>query len=212
MFNQAVKQEVETIMAMTRERFEQGMTLERYVAQMTQNREAFEVNLARAEVRPEDVAFFRELPHAINTVVITEDWCGDALANVPLLARVAELTGKLNLRFFLRDQNLDLADGYLKEGKYRSVPVFVFFDEDMRELGHFIERPAQATAEMQAATAKLVEEHPELTDLGNSWEAMSEESKKLRLRALGELRQQRGGAWTGFLLDDIERLLNPAVA
>lgn len=198
-------------MAITRERFDRGMTLEQYKDQMTQNRETFAANEAAAVVRPEDVAFFNGLSEAINTLIITEDWCGDALANVPVLAKLAERTGKLNLRLFLRDQNLDLADQYLKEGKFRSVPVFVFFDQEMRELGHFIERPAQATAEMQAATDVLVAAHPELPDLGGSFDTMSDASKALRFKSLRELRQQRGAAWTNMLLDDVKALLGAHV-
>jgi Thioredoxin len=195
-------------MAITRERFEQGMTVEQYSAQMTQNRETFEANLAQAALRPEDIAFFERLPQPINTLVLTEDWCGDALANVPVLAALAERTDKLNMRLFLRDQNLDLADQYLKEGKFRSVPVFVFFDQHMRELGHFIERPARATAEMSEATARLAAEHPELPDLAGPYDALGEEAKALRLQSSRELRQRRAGAWTGMLLDDIEQLLS----
>ncbi|SRR5487761_1898260 len=195
-------------MAMTRERFEQGMTTEQYKAQMTQNQEAFEANMAAAAVRPEDIAFFERLAQPVNVLIITEDWCGDALANAPVLAKLADLTGKLTLRYFLRDQNLDLADNYLKEGKYRSVPVFVFFDQEMRELGHFIERPAQVTAEMQAVTARLVAEHPELSDLGGSFDTMSDAAKKLRIQSLGELRKQRGAAWTAMLIEEIEQLLS----
>jgi hypothetical protein len=34
-------------------------------------------------------------------------------------------------------------DQYLKKGLYRSIPVFVFFDEHMNEVARFIEsRPA----------------------------------------------------------------------
>ncbi len=47
-------------MAITRERFDQGMTLEEYKAQMTQNREAFAANEAAVILRPEDVAFFEQ--------------------------------------------------------------------------------------------------------------------------------------------------------
>ncbi|HEU5346325.1 MAG TPA: thioredoxin family protein [Ktedonobacterales bacterium] len=195
-------------MAITHERFEQGLTVEQYIAQMTQNRDTFERNQAQAALRPEDVAFFERLPQSINTLIITEDWCGDALANVPVLAALAERTGKLNLRLFLRDQNLDLADQYLKEGKYRSVPVFVFFDQQMRELGHFIERPADATAEMRAATERLAAEHPELPDLTASFDTLSDEARRLRAQSLRELRASRSAAWTAMLLDDIERLLS----
>lgn len=195
-------------MSITRERFEQGLTVEQYIAQMTQNREKFESNLAQAALRPEDIAFFERLPQPINVLVLTEDWCGDALGNVPVLAALAKRTGKLHLRLFLRDQHLDLADQYLKEGKYRSIPVFVFFDQQMRELGHFIERPADATAEMQAATAQLAAAHPELPDLAGSFDALGEEAKALRAQSSRELRQRRAGAWTAMLLDDIEQLLS----
>lgn len=195
-------------MTVSRERFEQGMTVEQYKAQMKQNRDTFEANETSATVRPGDVTFFNGLAQPVNALVITEDWCGDALANVPVLAKLAEQTGKLNVRVFLRDQNLDLADQYLKEGKYRSVPVFVFFDQDMRELGHFIERPDAATAEMQADSMKLAEAHPELSDIGGSFDNMSDASKQLRMQSLRELRKQRGAAWTEMLLDDIKRLLS----
>jgi hypothetical protein len=195
-------------MAISRERFEQGMTPEQYKAQMKQNQEKFVANEAAATVRPEDLAYFIGLPQPINALILTEDWCGDALANVPVLLSLANQTGKLNLRLFLRDQNLDLADQYLKEGKYRSVPVFVFFDQDMRELGHFIERPAQATAEMQAAISDLIATHPELTDLSGSLDTMSEASKRLVMHSYSALRQTRGAAWSEMLLDDIKRLLS----
>ena len=195
-------------MSVSRERFEQGMTVEQYKAQMKQNRDTFEANETSATVRPEDVAFFNGLAQPVNALVITEDWCGDALANVPVLAKLAERTGKLNVRVFLRDQNLDLADQYLKEGKYRSVPVFVFFDQEMRELGHFIERPDAATAEMQADSVRLAGAHPELSDIGDSFDNMSDASKQLRMQSLRELRKQRGAAWTEMLLDDIKRLLS----
>ncbi len=41
---------------------------------------------------------------------------------------------------FLRDANPDVMDQYLKRGLYRTIPVFVFFDEHMNELGRFMER------------------------------------------------------------------------
>ncbi len=129
-------------MAFTRERFEQGMTYEEYKAQMTRNRDRFEENEQTVTLPAEDLSFFRQLPEMLHVLVLAEDWCGDVIANVPVLGRLAAESGKLNLRLFLRDQNLDLMDQYLKEGVHRSIPTFVFFSEDFRELGHWIERPA----------------------------------------------------------------------
>ncbi|MFN8444028.1 MAG: SelT/SelW/SelH family protein [Caldilineaceae bacterium] len=129
-------------MAITQERFEQGLTYQAYKEQMTRNRERLEHNEQTVELTGEDVAFFSNLAAPVNVVAIAEDWCGDVINNLPVLAHLAEISKKLNVRVFLRDQNLDLMDQYLKEGKYRSIPVFALFDHNFTELGHFIERPA----------------------------------------------------------------------
>src|SRR4051794_24668777 len=121
-------------MAVTRERFEQGMTYDQYKAQMTRSQDKFEENERRLKLRPEDVEAFRRLPEPLNVLVIAEDWCGDVIANLPVLGRLAQESGKLNLRVFLRDQNEDLMNQYLYQGKYKSIPTCVFFDPNFRQL------------------------------------------------------------------------------
>lgn len=199
-------------MAITSERFMQGLTIEQYKAQMTRNQEAFQTNEEQTIIRPSDHEFFARLSQPINVVVLAEDWCGDVIANVPVLAKLAKETGKLNLRIFPRDQNLDLADQYLKEGKFRSIPVFVFFDQQMHELGHFIERPARATAEMGAVRQRLAAEYPELADPEKSLEHLSEETRKAYLAETRKLREERKQAWNEMLLDEIEAILSQTAA
>ncbi len=149
-------------MAVTRERFEQGMTYDEYKAQMTRNKERFEQTEARFEPDAETVALLRRLPGTINVLVLAEDWCGDVINNLPLLGKLAQASGgKLNLRIFLRDQNDDLMSQYLNQGKFKSIPVFAFFDENMRQIGVFIERPASVTAERDRRRRALFAEHPE---------------------------------------------------
>ena len=46
----------------------------------------------------------------------------------------------VEMRIFLRDENPDLMDQFLKNGLYRSIPVIVFLDEHMNEIARFIER------------------------------------------------------------------------
>jgi hypothetical protein len=75
-------------------------------------------------------------------LVLTEDWCEPAIGNLPVLARLAAKSGRLNLRCFLRDQNPDLMDQFLKDGLHRAIPTIVFFDCDFHQLGIWIERPA----------------------------------------------------------------------
>lgn len=132
-------------MAVTRERFAGGQSYEAWKAAMTRNREKFEENERSLVLSDDDLAPFRALPRPLRVLVLAEDWCADVIANFPILGRIARDTGKLDLRVFLRDENDDLMSLYLKQGKYKSIPVFAFFDDDFREVGRFIERPESVT-------------------------------------------------------------------
>lgn len=135
-------------MTLSRERFEQGLTYEAYKAQMTRNHDRWDENERAIVLRDEDVRFFVQLPQTLQVLILTEDWCEAAVSNLPVLARLAAVSGRLNLRFFLRDQNLDLIDQFLKDGLHRTIPTVAFFDHDFRQLGIWIERPA-LIAELQ---------------------------------------------------------------
>jgi hypothetical protein len=148
-------------MAVTQERFAQGMTYDEYKAQMTRNRERLEANERDLALDPADVAVVQGLPRPLNVLVIAEDWCGDVIDNLPILGRLAAEGGKLTPRIFLRDQNPDLMDQYLNQGQFRSIPVFVFFDDQFRELGRFIERPASVTERRALRRREIYSQHPE---------------------------------------------------
>ena len=124
---------------MTRERFEQGMTLEQYIDHMSVNRERFVDALDETTIGPEDTRALARLGNVRRVLVLSEDWCGTCLAHVPYVAKLVESNASIEMRLFPRDQNPDVMDQYLKRGLYRSIPVFVFFDEHMNEVARFIE-------------------------------------------------------------------------
>ena len=127
----------------TQERFAQGLTLQQYVDKMSFNRERFVEALEDATVGPEGARVLERLAGARRVLVISEDWCGTCLAHVPYVAKLIEARPEIEMRLFPRDANLDLMDQYLKQGRYRSIPVFAFFDEHMNELARFLEtRPS----------------------------------------------------------------------
>jgi hypothetical protein len=122
----------------TPERFAQGLTFAAYLAQMRTNKERFEKRMADALITPADREAFRG--RKLKILVITEDWCGDALVGFPALARLVDDAAIVEMRVFLRDANPDVMDQYLKRGLYRTIPVIVFFDEQMNELARYMER------------------------------------------------------------------------
>src|SRR5256885_1466443 len=139
---------------LTKERFAQGMTFQQYLDQMGTNKEKFVQLLQEAKIKPEDRAALDKLGKKLKVLVITEDWCGDALYNFPVLAKLVEGHPGVELRVFLRDKNPDLMDQYLNQGLYRSIPVFAFFDESMNEIARFIERPPKLTEQLEKAMLK----------------------------------------------------------
>lgn len=78
-------------------------------------------------------------------LVIAEDWCGDASNTVPVLARLGDLAGCLEMRMIPRDENPVLMDRYLTNGS-RSIPIVIALDADFGELGHWGPRPAEIQA------------------------------------------------------------------
>lgn len=131
----------------TAERYSQGYSWDDYMATVQANKEQFLANFQEFEATAEDRAFFAALGERrgpIRVLAIAEDWCPDVVANLPLAAKLCQALD-VELRVFPRDQNLDLANRYLNQGVYMSIPVVVFFDRDMKELGHWIERSKAAT-------------------------------------------------------------------
>ena len=172
-------------MAVTSERFAQGLTYDAYKGQMTRNRERFEANERSVVIGADDRAAFAGKP--LKVLVLAEDWCGDVVANLPVLGRLARETGTLDLRVFLRDQNDDLMAQYLN-GEFKSIPVFAFFDERFREIGRFIERPATVTELRRKRRAEIYASDPAFGSPDAPPDALPEDVRARLAAALQKVR------------------------
>jgi hypothetical protein len=195
-------------MTMTRERFATGLTYDAYKAAMTRNRERVEENERKVALDPKATRFFGSLAKAMNVVVLAEDWCGDVIANLPVLGRLAQAAPKLNVRVFYRDQNLDLRDRWLNQGKYQSIPVFAFFDEDFNEIGHWIERPASVTELRAKKRAEVFAKDPAY---GSPDGAVDQLPEDVRTRLQAALQKMRDDT-TAFANAEVQRELRELVA
>jgi len=108
-----------------------------------------------------DLAAFEAMPATVRVLVLSEDWCGDCTDNLPILDRIARDTGKIDLRIVSRDANLEIADAFLKYGKFRSIPLVLFLDEPGEVTGQFIERPESVTTLRAEKRAAIYVAHPE---------------------------------------------------
>jgi hypothetical protein len=189
-------------MAITRERFEQGLTYDEFKAQMTRNQDRFAAN-ETPQIDPANLAVFRNLPQPLDVLVLAEDWCGDVVENLPILGYIARESGKLNVRVFLRDQNLDIMDQYLNHGQFRSIPVFVFFDAQFQEIGRFVERPASVTERRSSQRADLFAQHPEF---GSPDTPVSQLPEDIRARVMEATAASRAATRAADLQDVVQAL------
>lgn len=195
-------------MTVDRARWDKGITYDEFKAAMTRNQERFAENESRVALDPETVRTFKSLPKPLRVLVLAEDWCGDVVANLPVLGRLAKEVPTLDARIFYRDQNPDLMERWLNEGKYQSIPVFVFFDENFRELGHWIERPASVTERRAAERKKIFAAHPEF---GSPDAPVDQLPEDVRARLQGELQKMREGM-ISFANGEVQRELRELVS
>lgn len=154
-------------MSVTREQFEAGMTYDAYKAQMTRNREQVDQNEKDLQLKSEDVQALQSLPRPLNVLALAEDWCGDVIANLPILGKLSEASnGKLNVKILLRDgtPGTTVMDEHLKDGQYKSIPTVIFMDESYTELGVWVERPESVTRMREERRQELYRQHPEWGD------------------------------------------------
>ena len=112
----------------------------------------------------ETSAFLRNFNRQIKLKIITEPWCGDAAQVVPVIARLAELSGNFETEIVLRDENEELINRHLTNGG-KSIPITVIIDVQTDEvLGHWGPRPIVAQQMVMDYKAKPENERPSYDD------------------------------------------------
>lgn len=127
---------------MDRERYEAAPTFEEYLESVHKNRELWHGVHDHVGLPDELVDRARDIPGRWRLLALSEDWCGDAVNTLPAVARLAEEAG-WDLRVMSRDDNPDVMDEHLTNGRSRSIPVVIVYDEDFREVGWWGPRPGE---------------------------------------------------------------------
>lgn len=201
----------------TKERFTKGKTFQQYLESGIRNRELFQRNYDGLQVSAQQAAALKALAAKPNgpdhMVVIGEDWCPDVYRGLGVAQRIAEAAG-IELRMFERDQNKDMIAEYLKNGEFESIPVYVFYDKNHRELGHFIERPKLANEQIHITRSVLGDTSPEgiAKQLGHT--PSDDELAAARAAAREKYMEwQQGEVWAGWrsaAVDEVIELLEAA--
>jgi len=127
---------------LNRERFENGPTFEQYLETVEKNRDLWHAVYDRVRIPAEVIEEARGVAGGWHLVALSEDWCGDAVNTLPVVAKLAREAG-WDFRVFGRDANPDLMDTHLTNGRSRSIPIVIVYDRDFEEVGWWGPRPGE---------------------------------------------------------------------
>ncbi|RUS42065.1 thioredoxin family protein [Cohnella sp. AR92] len=135
--------------------FNKGLSPSAFMAGMTKNKEEFLANYEGfAWPNEEQKEFFESLGNRddLRCLIISADWCGDALRSVPVVFRAME-AGLVPTEVLIIEENYELLDQHLTLGG-RSIPIVLITDTGGYLLGKWGPRPAnvqQAMIDFKAA-------------------------------------------------------------
>lgn len=123
--------------------WDRAVRLDEFVAKAAQYKDLWHAMTARAQIPDELVIRAQSLPVTRRLLVLLEDWCGDAINTIPVLAALADTTSRLELRVLRRDENPALMDAHLSPTGARAIPVVMVLDDAYAERAWWGSRPTE---------------------------------------------------------------------
>ena len=145
-------------MALTEDKFNQGMTPQEYIDQIKVNKQTILDIYNTIKIPDKAKAQFDGRSELLRLAVFTADWCGDAVSTTPVIMRLAESTPGLAIQIFNRDDELELTNSFLPENRAGTVPVFIVMDESMNEIARFIETAGELVPALDAMDEAIAQE------------------------------------------------------
>jgi hypothetical protein len=196
----------------TPEFFYSGLALPEYIQGMTKNREMFEQNYHNFRLSDDELTALRFVKGALHVLVLTEDWCSDAIRYLPALTRMAEAAGQWDIRIFYRDAHPELAGRWLKHGTRSAIPVLVFLDAEWNEFACFVEKPEPVYGEEAVARNEFAASHPDLPDAALPAGEMSQSTLEIFTPYMRGFRLANTDRWEHFFAQELAARLQSATA
>ena len=128
-----------------KQRFHAGESFSEFLHRQKKNSDLWDALYTRATLSENAVARAAAVQRPWHLLVLSEDWCGDSINTLPVIARLAEAQPLIDMRIIGRDANPDLIDSHMT-GLSKSIPVIILLDEDFNEIGWWGPRPGSLQA------------------------------------------------------------------
>ena len=137
--------------------YNKAMTYEHYVSRLGENKVLHDLHYNKFEL-PAHISQADYLDKTHKILVITEPWCGDSLALLPIVRKLYECAKNWQFGILLRDENPTIMDEFLTNGA-RAIPIFLFLDQNFDLTVKWGPRPK--------AAQQIFEEHREQIQRGD---------------------------------------------
>ncbi len=132
-------------MAFTNDEWEAGIGWDEYLEGVEAHAELWRHHWNHSEV-PESIALrLGDLPGPRRVLVLTEDWCGDAVRSVPVIVKALTAAPDVEVRLLDIRGHEDLIDRHLSK-RAKAIPVALVMGEAGHDLGWWGPRPAALQA------------------------------------------------------------------
>jgi len=126
----------------TKARYCKGETFAEFLVRPIKDHDLWVALYKRVMIPVEISARVEALGGHWHLLVLSEDWCGDSVNIVPIVAKLTESVSNMDMRILKRDENLDIMDDHLT-GTSRSIPIVILLDQKYQECGWWGPRPRE---------------------------------------------------------------------
>lgn len=128
-------------MPFTNDEWDAAITWDEYLAGVKKHADLWHHHAENAAVDEITAGRLADLPGPRRVLVLTEDWCGDAVRTVPTIVAACEAAPNVEVRILDITNLPEVIDRHLSKGG-RAIPVAIVQDGDGHDLGWWGPRPA----------------------------------------------------------------------
>ena len=169
--------------------FSTAMSWPDFLERMKVNRSTIEANFQAHKVHPSELQAFTHPLRPLKVLALVHDWCGDVVANLPIFARL-EQAGLLSLAILEKNpDNTDLGLLYPHRSGEVHIPIYIVFNAEGHELGHFIERSPAMDERLDQWVGDFWSKRPGHPERAKSFGELGETTRAELLEWLNQQRQ-----------------------
>ena len=140
------------------EKWTRALTFEGFLDYSRKNIDGFRGGYEKAEIDEELAKEVKAFEGDVCLLVMGADWCGDVVANLPAVAKLADLNpAHIQVRVLDRDRNEDLLAYCMTDGT-KSIPKIIVCSRDMSSYSLWGPRPTECQRIMTDNKGKMPKE------------------------------------------------------